>query len=366
MNILIPILGFAKAGGYRVLSNLANEWVQLGHKVDFLVPETSMAPYFPTDAGIITANRSGQTITQQTEFGKRSISALDNLLSLYAGVKAIGDNYDVVLANHSFTPWAVWLAKTRKPKLFYYIQAYEPEYYQLENRWVSWLLAKLSYRLPFTRIVNSPIYLDYKGIQAIGVIPPGLDLKIYHPNSRQKNLQSAKEVIVGTIGRLEPAKGTIYALKGFAAAHAQDKRIHLKVAYGNLPEKWSHPSCSTVIPKNDKELADYYRSLDILLAPCTTQHGAAHYPVMEAMGCGAAVISTGYMPASEENSWIAENRSCESVAAKILDVISDTTYQKKLDLAATDISKFDWPAVAKNMLDLMVTPSTGDRSEACK
>jgi len=43
-----------------------------------------------------------------------------------------------------------------------------------------------------------------------------------------------------------------------------------------------NPACVVVVPGNDTELADYYRSVDILIAPGTVQHGAPHYPVMEA------------------------------------------------------------------------------------
>jgi hypothetical protein len=33
MKILIPILGFGRTGGYRVLSQLATEWCKQGHAV---------------------------------------------------------------------------------------------------------------------------------------------------------------------------------------------------------------------------------------------------------------------------------------------------------------------------------------------
>lgn len=52
MRILIPMLGFGRAGGYRVLSELANVWLRAGHDVAFAVPATSEVPYFPTEATI--------------------------------------------------------------------------------------------------------------------------------------------------------------------------------------------------------------------------------------------------------------------------------------------------------------------------
>jgi glycosyltransferase involved in cell wall biosynthesis len=361
MNILIPILGFGKAGGYRVLSNLASEWKKLGHKVDFLVPETSPPPYFPTDAAIIASNRSGDVFKYRRESSTRGISALDNLLSLYSGVKKIGDNYDVILANQSFTPWPIWLARPQKASLFCYVQAYEPDYYQLEKKWLSWLIAKLSYKLPFFSIVNSGIYIDYKGVRSVGVVPPGLDFNIFHAKDHRKELRSADEIIVGTIGRSEPSKGTIYALEGFAKAYKQDGRLKLKVAYGNLPENWCHEDCSVIIPKNDYELADYYRSLDVLLAPCTTQQGAPHYPVMEAMACGVAVVTTGYIPADDRNSWIVANKSPSSISDAILELTHSDDYERKVTTAAKDIESYSWPIVAQSMLKLLYKYSEAER-----
>ena len=61
MNIVIPLLGFGKAGGYRVLSMLANEWILLGHEVYFIVPDDSSYPYFPTKATIIKSNNNRVT-----------------------------------------------------------------------------------------------------------------------------------------------------------------------------------------------------------------------------------------------------------------------------------------------------------------
>ena len=358
MSILIPMLGFARAGGYRVLSKLASEWIKMGHKVDFLVPETSPAPYFPTTANIIRCNRSGLLPDEQAKSETdRQTTAVDNLLSLYAGIKAVSENYDVILANHSFTVWPAWLARPRRATLVYYIQAYEPDYYALERKGFSWLLSRLSYKLPFHLIVNSKIYAGYKGINTQDIVPPGVDFDVFYPKENAKNLDSADQIVIGTIGRLETAKGTIYAIEGFAKACTQDDRLTLKVAYGNLPDGWSHPGCSIVIPQNDQELADYYRSLDILLAPGITQHGAPHYPVMEAMACGVAVVTTGYIPADDRNSWLVDNMSSQSVCEGILRLIDDSEYRIKTERASRDIARFSWPQIARQMITIIVAAS---------
>ena len=64
-------------------------------------------------------------------------------------------------------------------------------------------------------------------------------------------------------------------------------------------------------PNCDSELADYYRSIDILIAPSFLQLGAYHYPVIEALACGTAVITAGYLPGNKYNSWILKNESIQ-------------------------------------------------------
>ena len=65
MRILVPILSFGRAGGYRVLSELANNWVSRNHDVDFLSPDSSDEPYFPTKAEIRWVNGEGVVSAQR-------------------------------------------------------------------------------------------------------------------------------------------------------------------------------------------------------------------------------------------------------------------------------------------------------------
>lgn len=352
MKIVIPILGFDRTGGYRVLSKLANEWIQQGHIVDFLCPDSSNEPYFPTSAGIIWVDGAGSVSEE-----RKSIAATSSwyrIKSLYLGIKAIGNSYDVIFANHSFTAWPVSLAPNFRGKKIYYVQAYEPEYYLCSGTARGYLLALLSaltYHLPLYRIVNAPIYFRYKNLRADEFVPPGLDLEIFKPTKADKKLEEAKTVIIGCIGRHEPTKGIIFALHAFEKISRQDERFILKVAFGNLPQDWQHERCEIVNPKNDQELANYYRSLDILIAPGTVQHGAPHYPVLEAGACGIAVVTSGYMGATPETAWITRNKDVHSITQSILDVVSDdqSRIEKKLNFLK-NIHQYSWPEVSKKML----------------
>lgn len=352
MRIVIPVLGFGRAGGYRVLSQLANEWIKKGHEVDFLCPDSGDEPYFPTSAGIIWVDGAGILSKVRTAIAKPS--GWYHIKSLYRGLKVIGSQYDVIFANHSLTAWPVALASCGKARKVYYVQAYEPEYYTSAKTIKGYLLATLSafsYHLPLKRVVNAPIYYRYKNLRATQFVPPGLDIANFKPVEIIQNLESAKIIVIGCIGRHEPEKGTIYVLHAFEELYKKDKRFLLRVAYGNLPEGWKHEHCEVVVPKNDKELAEYYRSLDVLVAPGTVQHGAPHYPVLEAGASGVAVVTTGYMGATPDTAWIVRNKDVEAIVESILDIASHDNHRiEKRAKFLNETKHYSWETVAGDML----------------
>lgn len=362
MKILIPIIGFGKAGGYRVLSELANNWLLAGHQVHFLVDERSEEPYFPTNAKIRRFDRKGRVLNDDVENRQTVFSISGNAFSIYFGMLRalvnIGALYDVILANHSLTAIPVALARCGSAKKFYYVQAYEPEYYELEkgnkSKALKWL-SILSYKLPLRQIANAPIYIGYRGVRAVDWIPPGIDEVIFYRRASPPAFKPSQSWTIGVIGRQEPAKGTRYALEAFEVIARADSNVRLKVAFGNLPDDWSHDRSEIVIPKNDGELAEFYRSIDILIAPGTVQLGACHYPVLEAMACGTPVITTGYLPANDENSWIVPVGDSKAIVEAIKEIASlpPDDLQNVLMNACRSISNFHWNVVAKNFVKLI-------------
>lgn len=340
-----------------MLSEMANAWVRAGHEVDFLAPDTSGMPYFPTLAGIAWCDKKGNVLAdkEEREFSPRRGWQL--LLSLYHGIKAVGNDYDIVLANHSFTTWPIWFARLSNPAKFYYIQAYEPEYYYLERRPVGWLVSRLSYALPFCQIANTEIYAEHLGVSGDKIVPFGIDLEKFWSKEGPINFAARNEIIIGCVGRAEAAKGTKYILDAFEALWKGDKRFSLRVAYGNLPHNWEHEAVEIVVPQNDIELAHFYRSVDILVAAGTVQHGAPHYPVLEGMASGLPVVHTGFLPGDDQNSWIARNKDSASICEQIKLITSHPNLHQKLHHAARDIRPFAWDAVANKMLDFFANGS---------
>ncbi len=364
MRILIPIIAFARAGGYRVLARLADHWIEFGASVDFLVDQRTDPPYFPTRAGIRRFNTNGFEVAATACHG-RFAPAGGNSVSIFLGMwralRRLSGEYDVILANQSLTAWPVWMApppRRGSQGRFYYVQAYEPDFYTdergLKNR-VLGALSAFSYGLPLTQVANAPMYLGYRGITAREWVPPGLDEALFQRRPTARAVSGSAVWTLGTIGRREPVKGTEDVLAAFELLARRRDDVRLSIAYGNLPPGWSHPHAEVVVPADDAALAAYYRSLDLLLVAGRLQLGACHYPVIEAMASGVPVVTTGYTPSSTDNAWIVPVRSPAALADAAEAIMNSTPDQvaAKLDLAELQTRPFRWPVVAKRFLGLM-------------
>lgn len=349
-RILIPVLGFGKAGGYRVLSKLATEWSRSGFRPAFLAPAGGPPPYYPTEAEILWCDLAGPVTRDPGEQHAQGRIVARSTRALMNGLRQVRRSFDVVVANQSSTVWPVMLSGFARRQRFYYIQADEAEYYRLQGDYGLSLYAASSYALPFTQIVNAPLYFQHSLMRAKDFVPPGVDFAIFHPKPEVRDFADGRAITIGCIGRREPAKGTQYVLQAFEQLSEGDPRFGLRVAYGNLPDGWTHPALEIVTPKDDAELGEYYRSIDILLAPGTVQHGAPHYPVMEAMACGTAVVTTGYMPAAADNAWIVPNRDPSAIVRAVREIVASPDYHHKVEHGLAAMQAFGWPAVAAKMI----------------
>lgn len=344
MRILIPILGFGRAGGYRVLSRLADGLIDDGCHVAFVVNRYMAEPYFPTRAEIRPVDLFGKPASPTKEIPK-AFNGLTNMWALYRAIRDMEHSFDGIIANHSLTVHPSVFGTSSRKKVVYYIQAYEPEYYKGSGGVKGAIYAAISrrsYRQGIAQIVNSPVYLSYREIEAGRCVPPGFDPSHFYPAPEE--VQPKGHITLGCIGRSEPYKGTGLVLDAFERIYRQDNRYRLKVAYGNLPPGWTHPAAEVVKPSNDAELGDFYRSIDIYIGAGTVQQGAYHYPVMEALACGTPVVHTGYSPGSVENSWIVPQGECDAIIASVLQFDWGTANVKRAR-GLDDVSELSWPRV---------------------
>lgn len=352
MNILIPVLSFEKGGGPRVLSKLADEFLLKGHDVIFLCSKYSNTPYFPTKAKIKYVNIWGK----ESKKSEQNIHFLIKLICISFGLVAFKKSMDLIIANFCFTAFPIAFSRSRAKKV-YYIQAYEPEFTFSRILVINKLfqfIAKLSYKLPLSHIINSNLYYSYNDLKPIGVVYPGLDLATYFPKDIPSS-NSDEDFIVGCIGRHEEWKGTDDVVRAVELLNKSHNSVKLLIAYNST--KYLNTldiNYELVIPENDTELADYYRRVDVLVAPGTIQLGAVHYPVIESMACNTPVITTGYYPATDTNSWLVPIKSPKNISLSIKEIMKN----KKLVAAKTknallDVKDFEWEVCANKFIDIV-------------
>lgn len=357
MNILIPVLGLPASGGNRVLSYIATEWVKLGHRVAFLSHKGGGRPYFPTEAEIIWFNDKAE-IVAQPDFSSRPLDPVEFIRVMWRAIVAVEKEFDILLLNHSLTVWPAIIGGVRR-KCFYYVQLYEPEVFfalpSFRMKLISVLLWATYYALPKQRcIVNCPMYVNYKNIRTSApVVPPGINLDMYW----KKSFHGFPErLTIGVIGRIATWKGVKQAVDSARELIRRGHDIRLRVAYGlhmdagELSGMEEH--IEVVVPKDDPELAEFYRSVDIMFALASIQHGAPHYPVIESMACGTPVVTTGYYPGDEETTFLVRKNDPTVVADCVEAMLraKTTEISCRLNAARMKVSELSWSNVSALMM----------------
>ena len=337
MNIAIPIMTFSKAGGHRVISKFANAWSDAGHNVEIILCYES-EPYFSFNDNI--------RITRL-----KSRSVFDNIKRITRYLRQNWEKYDAIIGNQNRTAFYIWWSafpRIKCTKGYYYIQAYEPEFFNfglkqgLDNFFK--IHAWLSYFLPLKRIVNADIYFKYKNLRANKVVYPGLDLDNYFP----KDTSFFNPIIkIGTIGRTEEWKGTADVCKAMEILKAQKIPFEYYIAFNDFNTIPHH----FVSPDGDDNLAAFYREMDIIVAACKGQHGAIHYPVIESMAVGSSIVCTNYYPSNENNAFKVEESKPEQIADAIKRIITNKEEAvKKRNQALKDVQQFSWSVLADRFL----------------
>lgn len=351
MRILIPVLNFGKSGGNRVLSKIADELIYLGHSVDFMSSERSGEPYFPTAASIKWVNGKGEIVKNNLKDSSTKDSAISIQHKLTKALKKLPkDSYDVIIANHSLTTLPIKKAGLTH-KTIYYVQAYEPDFYKLlggiKNRILAHFSEK-SYKMNLFTVVNTENYFNYKKLKSSRVLYPGVDFNHFYPKVKKNASENNNKIIIGTIGRTEPYKGTQYIIEAFKILKKKYPSIELHLAFSDPKDFKNCDGIFCFKPNGDEHLGNFYRSLDYYICAGYVQLGAFHYPVAEAMSCGVSVITTSYYPANETNAWMTIPQKAEDIVKQFeLAQSNPTLKEEKIKQAMNDVTQFSWRKVGE-------------------
>jgi glycosyltransferase involved in cell wall biosynthesis len=301
-KITFPLEGFNLSGGIRIIIQVANALAKKGHRVRIIVPDYAAIPPFRLDDSV------------QLEI-KRTCSA--KLLRrvyylLYLSLTSTRES-DICFATGFKTSYFLCLSKwlrLSRTRLVYLIQHYEA--LSLAGNSDPWnrvlsFLVRLSYRLPLKRIAVSHWVKDMIADENTVVIRNGVDVSTFRPGNGTRN--AAADFVVGTIAAPAVWKGYRVFLDAINQMSEEQKR-NMKVIVAT-PLQVGLPSgvaAELLKPADDGELAYFYRSCDVFVWSSFIE--GFGLPGLEAMACGAAVITTACGGVSE----YASNSNCLMVS----------------------------------------------------
>ncbi|MFI5057415.1 MAG: glycosyltransferase family 4 protein [Candidatus Acidiferrales bacterium] len=290
-KITFPLEGFNLGGGIRIVIQVANALAKQGHRVRIIVPDYAAIPPFRLDDSVqleIKRTRSAKFL--------RKIYYLLNL-SFTSTREA-----DICFATGFKTSYYLCLSKwlrLSRTRLVYLIQHYEALSQAGDGGlWRRGLcfLARLSYRLPLKRIVVSHWIKDKIADENAVLIRNGVDVSTFRPGNGTRN--GAADFVVGTVTGAAVWKGYrvfLDAINQMSEEHKQNMKVIVATALQvGLP---SGVAAELLKAADDGELASFYSSCDVFV--CSSLIEGFGLPGLEAMACGAAVITTACGGVSE-------------------------------------------------------------------
>ena len=283
MKVHFPLTGFNLSGGVRVVTSIANGLVNRGYEVLITVPSYRSTPPFTLDDKV-EVQVIGDSGTNRLGYVRKAIDH-----SARWG--------DVLVATNFKTPHILRKSIQRnaaKSKILYLIQGYEP-YTQgtlfegpFWRRWVNRRMAlksydKADYRCYVSKGIAAKVGLDPEPC----LVHPGLNHAVFYPDSEASRDDRVHIGFIARAGRLKGSSVFFEAASKIRDLHPKIKWLILRVGEieGRIPS-----DAEVLTAHNDLEVANFYRRLDLFTV--ASFYEGFGLPALEAMACGAAVVTT--------------------------------------------------------------------------
>jgi glycosyltransferase involved in cell wall biosynthesis len=320
MKINYTLWHLGPSGGIRVLLKFAEGLAQKGHMVT--VSSIFGRNCYPTKAVAFRQTNVPKSYKYLSypflRYGFHQISQ--------TFLKQIIPHCDINVATLSLTSFPVH--NSGKGIYFYHMQHYEPiSMIGIMNK----RLAEKSYSLPLYKIANS-IWLanmiDWKFGESPVVVNPGIDHVTFHPYDVSKTEDSFRIVCFGTTLKWKGITDLFDALKIVKKTMPKIKLL----MYGSKPDALSGSPIPAeyVYKPSDEGLAMLYSSADLVV--CPSWYESFPLPPLEAMACGAPVVTTRIgtedYAFDGKNSLVVPPRNVKCLATAITRLLSDESLRE--------------------------------------
>jgi len=340
IRIVIAMFTTVRVGGHRTVFEYCNGLRQRGHDVTVVaLSPIERHRWFPLQAKMVSSRLGGLELMYN--YATRNSDLLPRWDEVYELSKLIPD-CDVAVATYSLTATAVWRSDHCLARA-YFVQHFEP--YFFEQRYLSrWALE--TYSLPLKKVVNSE-WLSKKVGEATNqsptVINPGINHSVFKPRNSFRTTRRKRLV---ALARPEPWKGFADLLGALRIIETKRSDFELVTfgawAPGDLP--LSVPT-SHILSPSDDDLARLYSSADAVI--CPSWYESFPLPPIEAMACGAPVVTTPY--GTEDyavdgwNSLLVPPKDPHRMAEAIQILLDDENLSKRLGRNGVDMARrFQW------------------------
>jgi len=319
------------SGGLRVALQHASGLAKLGHQVTLLLPSYAGQDYFslPDNVELMPVHVGNST--------RRFLGNLATVLALGQAIPAC----DVVLANSWQPVYPALISQRRHPgnRIVLLLQGLDSSI-NVGRAWPvrlrNHVMFEHIYRSPIPKIVVSSWLqraLKERYKQVATCVPNGVDYSVFTGGHAPRWIPPKESYDVLCLARIHKWKGfqdIVSAVRGVAASNSQ---VRLIVATRDRLDLPSDFPVVVVSPQNDAELGRLYQSCSVFVFP-SWQEGFG-LPVLEAMACGAPVVTTACGGVSDfvhhgENCLVVPPRQPERLAHAINCLCRDPVLAQRL------------------------------------
>lgn len=368
MRIHFTLLSGGLGGGSKIIIKLAHELEQRGHVVSLTCVATKKdVSWFKLKGEIIRISPYNFFFTRLTSFIKRRLIKDCRFRNRFYwdAIWMLAKNIpecDVSVATHALTAYSVFLSGKGRP--FFYMQHFDA--LTLTDDISSERLFTGSYFLPLKKIANST-WLKNEihnrcnlNVSDIEVVPSAVDTTIFYPRGHNwfGKKQEVKRIVC--MGRPDDWKGFKDMLEAMEIVLKEKSVEFFVYAFkDNLPRRDNAPY-TLLTGISGEKLACLLSSADIVVIPSWFE--SSPLPVLEAMACGAAVVTTRLgaedLAVDEKNALVVDPRKPEDLAKKILLLINNESLRTKLiENGLESIHKFSWENTVKRVEGIFLNES---------
>jgi glycosyltransferase involved in cell wall biosynthesis len=351
-------------GGFRVLAEIMNRLVDRGHEVMVTTHDRSPIPFeLKAKVNYIDMHPGRMSVRYRSRaanvlFNNRISRRLFQTKVNYAPWDQIESDVqnmpdcDINVAQCSFAAFSVYRSDKGIP--FHHLQHFE-EIFFLGDKYLEKVVDE-SCHLPINRIANS-IWLVERMKERYGydlpIVNPAIDTGVFYPR-QQEDSSRRKKVLC--YGREDDWKGFPEALQAMKLVMKQREDVEFLV-YGRTPISYKDPEAPYTFLRNvtDDELARLYSNADVVL--CPSWYESFPLPPLEAMACGAPVVTTRYgtedYARHEENSLVVMPKDIKAMAQSIMRLLQDKDLGEQMGKKGIETAKsFTWETAADMIEDL--------------